>query len=1520
MPLYHIPSLLRVVTFVCALFSLTSNSSGAQNFYVDPVNGSDAPEVDGTRTGTAFRSMARARDAVRVASATQSEDIIVNLRNGDYAFTSALNFSEADSGRNGHRVIWQPFPGEFPVMEGGKQITGWTLHDSVNGIWKASVSTPENFRNLYVNGSRRERATRVGTLTSNASNWFFNAQGKPAGVYVADSALVNVTNPADMEVLWKRDWRHFVIPVTGVEPGGAGRKLILLDPTVFEWSQTVEYAPARPSTSAPFSISNAYEFLVAGPAGSFYLDRASDTVFYKKLPAEDMSTAKVMVPQFDGSFFNIAGSSPTDRVKNLTFRGLTFQHGGLLWAEQNGAICMQASYWANSPNTSSVPTDPAPTLGYRPAAAIDVRNADGLVFEENALEHLGGCGIALDTAVSNVAIRKNRISDISEGAITVSSWRNNNLNANEGPVNHITIENNYVESIGREYAGSVGILLFWVQDCVVQNNYVRNVPYSGISLGWGWAAANITNFSARNAVRNNRIEEYMREVLDGGGIYTLGRRLDASNGDVIQGNYCLDMYNRNAGLYADEGSAFTTWTNNVVENVTQFWLDMWTTTIRDNTVNNNYTTTASFRNNGTNNTITNTSVHTTADWPLAARAIIAAAGISSAHAAPVPTGFSARPNPTAGINLSWTAVPGALGYEIERRLAVGTPWTLLAELPAGSTSFVDTGSSESQAPVYRMRSVARLNDSVPVSTMVLSASAQSWSGATNGDWLTTTNWTGGVASGSTTASDTTTAVFSVNANNTIGINMTTTSGVYYLGAIHNTNANARIIQNTSGTTGILTLNGATVNGVANTILRNTTSTLLTIGNPGSGTLGLALGNATNNIIQVTSTGGITINSAISGSNGITRQGSGTGTLTLSGNNSYTGVTATNGMLTISNNNALGSTAGGSHTTIAANGFSTGPMLQLSGGITSAENISITGITEQASGYTGAIRSISGSNTLSGNITLASPTGGIRLEANGGNLTFSGNISQTGTSRDLVLAAETSARTLTVDNAIANNGGKLLIDQAGTVLLKGQSGSGIGATQMFGGTLRMGVADALNTNAELLLWSDSGTRTFDLAGFNQTINALTSGGSSASTARVVTNSATGTGTNTLTVGNGGGTGTFNGVINNGTTARVALTKTGAGTQTLSGANTYTGATIVNGGTLKLGANNVIPNASNVSIGTATLDVDTRTDTAGTLDVTGAAVINLGSGATLAFADSKAVDWTGGTLNITGTLGATSLRFGDSADDLTSGQLAKISVNGNGLGTYILNANGYLVPGGSLGPVNSFEISAISSPQTVGTPITGITITAKDASNATATSFTGTVTFGGTAGSSGTSGSFTAGVLTGVSVTPNVAGSNLTFTVDDGESHTGSTTITTIQTQYQSWAGGTLFDADTNNDGVSNGMAFLLGASSPTSAVRLPTVTENGGDLILEFNCLPDAARGSATLRVEHSSDLGVLDLWTSTTNKVPDASNAVADNHVTFVVGAGPVGPPALNNVKATINSAATTGKKLFARLKANQPQ
>ena len=206
-----------------------------------------------------------------------------------------------------------------------------------------------------------------------------------------------------------------------------------------------------------------------------------------------------------------------------------------------------------------------------------------------------------------------------------------------------------------------------------------------------------------------------------------------------------------------------------------------------------------------------------------------------------------------------------------------------------------------------------------------------WSTTTSGfAWLNASHWTGnaghypGVDANAKSLADGASndvAAFSsmAFAASIVGINFSPSSsngvstntganGSLTLGAIDylsTTNKSISIGDN-SGTAGSLTLTGVTLNNVANTVLANEGPNSLTLAPQiGGGTqdMTLALGNATNNVIQVNGTDGITITSAIENAAGVAARltKTGTGTLTLSHANTYSGgTTIRQGALVVTN--------------------------------------------------------------------------------------------------------------------------------------------------------------------------------------------------------------------------------------------------------------------------------------------------------------------------------------------------------------------------------------------------------------------------------------------------------------------------------------------------------------------------------------------------------------------------------------------------------------------------------------------
>jgi Regulator of chromosome condensation (RCC1) repeat len=126
-------------------------------FYV-ATNGDDAwsgtlPSPNTNNSDGPFATFDRARAAVRPLS--QTNPVSVQLRAGTYFLSATELFASADSGTSNAPITYANYPGEAPVISGGRLISGWAPSSTVGGAWQASVAGFAPFEQLWVNGQRR---------------------------------------------------------------------------------------------------------------------------------------------------------------------------------------------------------------------------------------------------------------------------------------------------------------------------------------------------------------------------------------------------------------------------------------------------------------------------------------------------------------------------------------------------------------------------------------------------------------------------------------------------------------------------------------------------------------------------------------------------------------------------------------------------------------------------------------------------------------------------------------------------------------------------------------------------------------------------------------------------------------------------------------------------------------------------------------------------------------------------------------------------------------------------------------------------------------------------------------------------------------------------------------------------------------------------------------------------------------------------------------------------------------------
>jgi hypothetical protein len=316
-------------------------------------------------------------------------------------------------------------------------------------------------------------------------------------------------------------------------------------------------------------------------------------------------------------------------VHDITFAGITFED--TTWTAPNTAGYID--------NQAGVLWDPVSRAPIRIPAAVQVHRGQRIIFSGDTVTNTGGSGIDLADQTQDSTVSGSTVVDI--GGIGIAVGEVDDYYQTQAALMTAgnTVTQNTIWRPGQDYSDAVGIWVGHSRQTTLSHNDVGYTPYSGISIGWGWGwlsdcalqakqglstCLRGTTYTGGNAVLDNHVHSVMGALGDGGPIYTLGGQASASefSGNVL--SECVGGCNM---IYHDEGSSL--W--NTHDNVIRFangsnWLNLWTPSIHDDTIQNNYSDTATFNNNGTNITFQQATVVTGGQWPAAALAIIAAAG------------------------------------------------------------------------------------------------------------------------------------------------------------------------------------------------------------------------------------------------------------------------------------------------------------------------------------------------------------------------------------------------------------------------------------------------------------------------------------------------------------------------------------------------------------------------------------------------------------------------------------------------------------------------------------------------------------------------------------------------------------------------------------------------------------------------------------------------------------------------------------------------------------------------------
>ena len=545
--------------------------AGTQATFYVATDGSDAwsgklAAANAQRTDGPFATLEKARDALRAIDRKgRTTPLVVMVRGGKYFLDDTLVIGPKDAGTAEAPVVYTAYPGEKPILSGGRKMTGWQpykaqifvcdLPGSKGGKWK--------FRRLWADGKLqcRSRWPNFDPRNPVRDGW-----AKAEGPAAPDSQQAFRYRPGTFPRHWAKPtegevnifygnfdcfWGNDVVPIKSIDET---KRIITLTRPTRDFDRPSWFWATPFQVDAPFIVENLLEEL--DQPGEWCMDSEEGKLYYWP-PSGSIEGLEIVAPK-------LGRLVALHRTGFVTIRGFTFtettdgdepQPGGVeglgAMFSMSGLKYSGEALHLNRAQRCLIEDNHFDSVGGN-AVYLQGYNARNII-RGNEIDHAGANGVCLGGAMGYGDFLTERGSLVhhnverrdKQGRAVVFDEGMNLTNSHpQFPLFNEVIEN-HIHHTGEINAFTAGVFLALSEDNVVGHNSIHDLPSHAVELG--------SSGQSRNIIEYNDIRRTCQWADDTGAINCWADaqpRKAARQGHIIRYNRIVES--RGHGVYLDD--------------------------------------------------------------------------------------------------------------------------------------------------------------------------------------------------------------------------------------------------------------------------------------------------------------------------------------------------------------------------------------------------------------------------------------------------------------------------------------------------------------------------------------------------------------------------------------------------------------------------------------------------------------------------------------------------------------------------------------------------------------------------------------------------------------------------------------------------------------------------------------------------------------------------------------------------------------------------------------------------------